>query len=200
MSARAHRPRRALVAGILALAVLIGLVSMFAVWINRQALDPERGTEVSGKLLADEKVRAALGSYVVDQLFSSVDVRGQIESALPPQAAALATPAAAGLRELADRRAPIFLSRPRVQEAWRLANLNARRQVLSALDEDDSSKVLQSTRGNVVLDVRVLVDRLAADLGLTEQLQSARAKAQGPAGAAARGAVQQRLGVTLPPT
>src|SRR5215203_1794564 len=140
MPERAKRPRRALVAGTLALAVVIGLVSMFALWINRQALDPERGTDVSGRLLADEDVRNAVAPYLVDQLFSSVDVRAQIQSALPPEAAALATPAAAGLHELADRRAPTFLARPKVQEAWRLANLNARRQILRVLEEDDSGK------------------------------------------------------------
>src|SRR5215208_3235120 len=187
MSARAKRPRRALVAGTLALAVVIGLVSMFAVWINRQALNPENGTEVSGRLLEDEDVRNAVAPYLVDQLFSSVDVRAQIESALPPQAQALAVPAAAGLRELAERRAPIFLARPKVQELWRVSNLNARRQVLEVLDADDGGKALQSTGGNVVLNLRVLIDRLAADLGLEDQV------------AAARGALQQRLGVTVPP-
>src|SRR3954447_15240969 len=199
MTARAERPRRVLVAIVLALALVIGLMSMFAVWINRQALNPERGTEVSGRLLEDEDVRNALAPYLVDQLFSSVDVRAQIASALPPQAAALATPAAAGLRELAERRAPIFLARPKVQELWRVANLNARRQILSALDDNDGDKVLQSTGGHVVLNLHVLVGRLAADLGLTNQVQSAREKAQGTAGTAARGALQQKLGITLPP-
>ena len=195
----AKRPHRGLVAGILAVALVVGLISMFALWVNRQALNPENGAEVSGKLLADEDVRNAIAPFLVDQLFSSVDVRAQIESALPPQAQALAVPAAAGLRELADRRAPIFLARPKVQELWRVSNLNARRQVLEVLEEDDGDKALQSTGGNVVLNLRVLIDRLAADLGLEDQLQAARSKAQGPAGAAARGALQQRLGVTVPP-
>src|SRR3954449_12988645 len=150
MAHRLKRPRRLLVAAILGLALVVGLVSMFALWINRQTVNPKNGTGVSSKLLADEDIRNAVGAYMVDQLFSSVDVRAQLEAALPPQAAALATPAAAGLRELADRRAPIFLERPKVQELWRKANLNARRQVLSALEEDDGNKVLQSTGGNVV--------------------------------------------------
>jgi hypothetical protein len=199
MTARVQRPRRLLVGVILALAIVIGLVSMFAVWINRQTLNPENGTEVSGKLLEDEDIRNAIAPFVVDQLFSAVDVKAQIQSVLPPEAQALAIPAAAGLRELAERRAPIFLARPKVQELWRIANLNARRQLLRALEEDDSGKVLQSTGGNVVLDLHVLVDRLAADLGLEDQLQAARSKTQGAAGAAARGAVQQRLDVTVPP-
>jgi hypothetical protein len=152
------RPRRFLVASLLALAFVIGLVSMFAVWVNRQALNPENGTEVSANLLENEEIRNAVGAYMVDQLFTAVDVRAELQKALPPEGQALATPAAAGLRELADRAAPRLLERPRVQSAWQSANLAARTALVRFVESDNEDAV--------VLDLNGLVNELAGNLGL----------------------------------
>ena len=154
----AKRPHRILVACLLSAALLIGLVSMFSLWINRQTLNPENGTEVSSELLANEEIRNELGAYMVDQLFAAVDVRAEIQKALPPEGAALATPAAAGLRELADRAAPRLLDRPRVQNAWARANLAAREALVRFLESDNGDAV--------VLNLNGLITSLAGDLGL----------------------------------
>src|SRR5215212_8331121 len=100
------RRRRVLVAVLISLAFVIGLFAMFAVWLDRQALDTDAWTKTSGRLLADERVQAAVSAYMVDELFSTVDVGAEIQKVLPPQAAALSGPAAAGLQELAGRAAP----------------------------------------------------------------------------------------------
>jgi hypothetical protein len=52
----------------------------------------------------------------------------------------------------------------------------------------------------VVLNLRALVDQLAATLGAQQQLAQARAKLQGETGQKLRAAAQQKLGVTLPPS
>ena len=175
-----------LVAILLGLSLTTGLVSMFAVWLDRQALNAENGTEVSSRLLADEDVRKAVGTYLVDELFASVDVAAQIRPALPPQAQGLAGPAAAGLKSLADDRAGTFLGRPRVQEAWRRSNFAARTALLRLLDGDDTGQVVNAQQNQVVLDLRVLVEQLAAEIGLGQQLSGAQSQ------------LQQR-GLSLPP-
>jgi hypothetical protein len=173
------------VAVLLGISLTTGLVSMFAVWLNRQALNAKNGTEVSTKLLANKDVRTAIGTYLVDQLFSSVDVAAQIRPALPPQAQGLAGPAAAGLKRLADDRAPTFLARPRVQEAWTKANFTARTELLRLLNGDNTGAV-NAQNDEVVLDLRVLVQQLATEIGLGQKLSGAQAQ------------LQQR-GLTLPP-
>src|SRR5213080_2835950 len=100
------RPHRVLVTVLLSLAFVTGLIGMFSVWVNRQALNTDNWTDTSGQLLADKAVQAALSSYLVDELFSNVDVASELQQTLPPQASALAGPAAAGLQELAGRAAP----------------------------------------------------------------------------------------------
>src|SRR4051794_3379933 len=100
MERKAHRY---LVPTLLVLATLIGFGGAFAVWVNRQALNTENWATTSGKLLANKQIQTALSAYMVNELFSDVDVAAELEKVLPPRAQALAGPAAAGLQELAGR-------------------------------------------------------------------------------------------------
>src|SRR3954447_22126328 len=77
-AAAARRPRRFLVPALLAVAVVVGLFGMFALWLDRQALNAENGTQVSSNLLANKEIRTVLGTYMVDQLFTSVDVPAEL--------------------------------------------------------------------------------------------------------------------------
>jgi hypothetical protein len=112
------RAHRIMVPILLALASLALFTGAFAVWVNRQALNTDNWKTTSSKLLADEQIQAALGPYLVDQLFTNADVTGAIQQRLPSNLQGLAGPASAGLRQLADRAAPKLLARPRVQDAW----------------------------------------------------------------------------------
>ena len=115
---------------------------------------------------------------------------------MPSQFAGLAAPATAGLRALAIQVAPQVLSNATVQSAWRLANRTAQLELVRIVN--GRSKTVSTTNGVVVLHLYPLLVQLATQLGLQEQLASVRPGLQGAAGAAGRGAVQQKLGVTLP--
>jgi hypothetical protein len=168
------RRRRSFVVALLVLATITGLVAVLSTWVKRQALDSGNWTNTSSKLLADKHVQDALGAYLVNELFTNVDVAGQLRSALPPQGQALAGPAAAGLRELANRAAPQLLARPRVQDAWRNANAAAHRQFLAILN--GGGNTVSTNNGEVTLDLHSLVDQLAATLGIQKQVNTARGK------------------------
>lgn len=196
MNVRSHR---VLVRVLLGLALVTGLVWMFALWANRQALNTDNWVTTSSKLLANKNIQNALGSYLVDQLFTSVNVQQQLENALPPQAKPVAGPAAAGLKQLATQRAPVLLARPKVQDAWRTANRVAHKELLTILN--GGTKTVSTHNGEVVLNTRALVSQLAADLGIQQQVAAAQSKIQSGGGAAkARQTAQQKLGITLPPS
>jgi hypothetical protein len=186
-----------IVAVLLSLAFLTGIVGVFAVWVNRQALNTDNWTETSGQLLENKDVQAALSTFMVDELFSNVDVAAELQKRLPPQLGALAGPPAAGLQEFAGRLAPRLLANPKVQDAWRSANRAAHETLLKILD--DKGTVVSTANGVVTLNLHPLVDDLAGRLGIQSQVDAARAQLQGQAGTTARGIAQQRLGVTLPP-
>src|SRR3954469_15646369 len=195
---RKERSHRVLVAVLVSVAVFTGLIGMFAVWANRQALNTDNWTETSGRLLEDKHVQAALSTFLVDQIFSNVDVGAEIQKALPPQASALASPVAAGLQEVAGRVAPELLANPRVQALWRSSNRLAHQQLIAILN--GGGKALTTSGGTVTLNLHPIVDELASRLGISPSaVAAARAKVQGAAGSGARAVAQQRLGVTLPP-
>ncbi len=194
----APRRHRVLVTCLFAAGVLIGFFACFSVWVNRQALNTEDWTKTSSELIADPQIEGALSTYLVSQLYTSVDVEGDIRSALPTEVQGLAGPAAAGLRALADRVVPELLATTQVQEAWRRANRSAHKELLRILD--GGSRAVSTNRGVVTLDLHELVAQLGNQLGIEKQVAAAQAKLQGTAGATARGTVEQKLGVTLPPT
>lgn len=159
---------------LLSLAVICGVVAILSTWVRRQALDTNNWTDTSSRLLADRDIQDAVGAYLTTQLFANVDVAGQLRGALPQQAAALAGPASAGLQQLADRAAPELLARPRVQDAWRLANSTAHRQLLAILRGGGAT--VSTANGEVVLNLHSLVDQLATTLGIEQQVTAARGK------------------------
>src|SRR5207247_1015070 len=64
-----ERQHRVLVRVLFAVALVTGLVGMFAVWANRQVLNTDNWTDTSSRLLENKNIQNALGAYMVDQLF-----------------------------------------------------------------------------------------------------------------------------------
>src|SRR3954471_10109090 len=191
-----HRAHRFIVPTLLVLATIIGFTGAFAVWVNRQALNTDHWATTSGKILANKKVQTALSAYLVNELFSNVDVAAELRNVLPPQAQALAAPVAGGLQQLAGQAAPKLLARPRGQDAWIAANIAAHKQLLTIIN--GGGPVVSTEAGLVRLNVHELVSQLGASLGIADQVGAVQSKLQGSTGAQVRGVAQQKLGITLP--
>jgi hypothetical protein len=146
------------------LGTVLALVAVLAIWVNRLALETDTWVSTSDELLQDDEVRAVLAATLTDSLYSSVDVAGQLQLALPPAAKPLAGPAAAGLREFTERRANIFLTRPRVVAAWSAANRTAHEQFVRIVKGE--SRAIETQNGNVVLLLRPLLADVAEQVGL----------------------------------
>jgi Short C-terminal domain len=183
---------------IFALAVLVGVFAVLAVWVNRQVLNTNNWTDTSSRLLADPKIEAAVGNLLVNELFSQVDVAKELKSVLPSEVDGLAAPAADGLRTLAIQIAPQVLATAPVQKAWRTANRTAQIELLEILK--GGNKTISTNNGEVTLQLHTLLVQLAAQLGLQQQFESVQSKLQGSTGEVARSTVQEKLGVKLPPT
>jgi len=151
------------------LAALIGFVSALTVWVKRQALETDKWVATSSRLLEDDEIRGALSVYLVDQLYSNVDVAAELQQSLPPQVKPLAAPIAGGLRQLAVRAADTLLSRPRVQALWQEANRRAHEELINIVNGHTDR--LTTTNGDVVLDLRPLIDQLGNQIGLGGRLQ-----------------------------
>src|SRR5215210_7441026 len=172
-AAAARRRHRALVWPLIVLASLLLVLSISANWIQAEALDTDWVVSATDEMLDTPEVREALAVYAIDQLYANVDVQGEIEARLPKSAKALATPAAAAIRQPAldlERKA---LASPRVQDLVSRAVRLAHEQFVGLVS--DRRGYLSSTRGEVVLDYgRAIADlavRLGVDSGTISKVQ-----------------------------
>jgi hypothetical protein len=163
------RWRRITIWVLILLAGIIGFVSALTVWAKRQALETDSWVATSGRLLEDDEIRAALSVYLVDQLYTNVDVAAELRRSLPTEVKPLAAPIAGGLRELSVRAADNLLSRPAVQTLWEDANRRAHEAFIAIVD--DKGEFLKTSGGDVVLDLRPFVEQLGDRIGLGERLQ-----------------------------
>jgi hypothetical protein len=194
-SAPPHR-HRFLIGALFALATIIGVFAVLAVWANRQALNTDNWTNTSTQLLADKRIQTAVAAYSVNELFSSGVVQSELQSALPKALAPLAGPISGGLQQLAGQVAPKLLASSQVQAAWRQANRSAHQTLLKIINGAGS---LATTNGGVVtLNLHAIVDQLAKTLGIQSQVAAVQSKLQSNAGTV--NGVAKKVGVTLPPS
>ena len=166
-AAKLPRWRRITIWVLIVLAGLIGLVSALTVWSKRQALETDKWVATSSQLLENDEIRGALSLYLVDQLYTNVDVAAELQARLPPEVKPLAGPIAGGLRELSVRAADNLLSRPAVQTLWEEANRRAHEAFIRIVD--DEGEFLSTGEGEVVLDLSPIVQQLADRIGLTDE-------------------------------
>ena len=143
---------------LLALATVVLILGMTAVWVQRQVLDREEWVDTSVELLENDDIRAAIGLYVIDELYTNVDVAGEIESALPERLQPLAQPAAGALRRAAEQNAGTLLGTSVAQNLWRRANERAHRAFERVVVEEES--------GEVTIDLQPLIEKAAERGGL----------------------------------
>ena len=143
---------------------MLAVVSIFAVWADRQVFDANNWGDTSEEMLQNPDVREQVSQLMVDSVYANVDVRTLGEQ-LPPALQPLAAPIAGGLRQLAERATDHTLQRPRVQEAWKQANILTAKQFIAIAENKQNALI--GTQGNaVVLDLRALVIELVERLGL----------------------------------
>jgi hypothetical protein len=150
--------------------IVILVVSLLANFVKREALDESEFKNTSQELIADDVVRDALATVLVNQLYQNVDIPASLAELLPADQKGLAGPISGVARQGAERAAQELLERPRIQDAFVQAASAAQRQLIAVLDDD--LRLLETTGGNVVLDVRPLVLALGDRFGLVSNLES----------------------------
>jgi hypothetical protein len=154
------RARRIGVGAILVLATIVATITIFAIWAQRQVADTDNWTDTTTQLLENENVRNALGTYLVQELFAAAPIEDSLRNALPPNLQPLAGPAAAGLRQVAQRNAPRVLGTTAALNAWRTANERGHTLLLKILREE------RAPNGEVTLNLGGLATQIADSTGL----------------------------------
>jgi Short C-terminal domain len=162
------RARRRTVKGLVALGSIFAFLSVFAIWTERQALNTDDWVGTSGRMIQNEEIRSAVGDYLVDQLYTNVDVEKELEGILPGDLKELAGPASGGLRQVAGSGAEKVLQSSTAQDLWKDANRAAHEQLLAVLE--DKKEAVETNEGEVTLNLGGLVTNLADQVGIGAQL------------------------------
>ncbi|HSS04048.1 MAG TPA: SHOCT domain-containing protein [Solirubrobacterales bacterium] len=162
------RGRRRTVKALVVLGSVLAFLSVFAIWTERQALNTNDWVDTSGRLIQNEKVRAAVSSYLVDQLYENVNIEKELEGILPGETKQLAGPVSGGLRQVAGGGAEEVLKSSTAEELWKDANRAAHEQLLAVLE--NKKEAVSTAEGNVTLNLGSLVTNLANQVGIGAQL------------------------------
>jgi hypothetical protein len=136
---------------------VLAVVGIFAVWANRQVLNPNNWSSTSTQLLQNAEIREATSNYLVDQLYANVNVEEELKKRLPSQLQPLAGPLAGAIRNLATEASQRALANARVQEAWRHANRAADQTLVT---------IVNGHGGQVTLDLSSIIANITNRLGL----------------------------------
>ena len=169
------KKRGVLVWCLFGLATILLFVSSLTVWSKRQLLNDQAWADSSTQLLANDEVRGAIAQKLSDGLFARIDVEAQLRERLPPQAQGAAAALAATLENtVGPAAADRLLQRPRVQTLWQNANKRAHAGVLKVLEGKDLGKNenISTANGEVTLDLRPAITRLATRLGVEDKLKA----------------------------
>jgi len=160
--------RRRTVKGLIVLGALLAFLSVFSIWVERQALDTGEWVNTSGHLIRDPTIRTAVGDYLVEQLYENVDVEKELEDILPGDTKELAGPAAGGLRQVAGTGAEKVLETGTAQSLWETANRTAHEQLMGVLE--NNKEAVSTANGEVKLNLGSMLTNLAGQIGLAKNL------------------------------
>jgi hypothetical protein len=162
------RARRRTVKALVVLGSAFAFLSAFAIWTERQALNTDDWVQTSDRLIENPTIRAAVGEYLVDQLYANVDVKKAVKDILPGETKELAGPLSGGLRRFAPEGADEVLQTSTAQDLWQDANRTAHEQLLAVLEDD--KEAVSTDEGEVTLELGGLLTSLAEEVGIGEQL------------------------------
>lgn len=147
---------------------VLAFLSVFAIWTERQALNTDDWVDTSGRLIQNDTIRAAVGTFLVDQLYENVDVEKELSEILPGETKQLAGPVSGGLRQVAGDGADRVLETSTAQELWKGANRSAHEELIAVLEEKEGT--VSTEEGEVSLNLGSLVTNLADQVGIGAKL------------------------------
>jgi hypothetical protein len=156
------------VRALVVLGSVLTFLSVFAIWIERQALNTDDWVNTSGRLIQNETIREAVGNFLVDQLYENVNVEKELKEILPGETKQLAGPVSGGLRQVAGDGADQVLKSSTAQELWKSANRSTHEQLLDVLEEKEGT--VATEEGKVTLNLGSLVTNLADQVGIGASL------------------------------
>ncbi|MCH7788982.1 MAG: hypothetical protein IH940_06020 [Acidobacteria bacterium] len=152
---------------LIAFATVIAFLGAVTTWVRVQALDTDSWVSVSSELLEEQEVREAVSTFVVDELYASVDVTAEIEEQLPEDFKGLAGPVSSGLRGVLTETVDRLLGSPAFATLWEEANRTAHQTLVNIL-RDETPENISTAEGSVVVNLSGIVKEVGSTIGIPD--------------------------------
>ena len=162
------RGRGAAVWVVLVIAGLLLLLSSFAVWINRVALNTTVFVDTNSSLLDNSEIRSAIATRAVDELFDNVDVQAELEAKLPKDVQSLSGPVTAGVRQASYEIVDRALERPAFQRLFAITLEQTHKTLVQVLE--GGGPRVSTEGGEVTLNLREIILETADRIGIGKQV------------------------------
>jgi hypothetical protein len=162
---RLGRGRRILVWTLVVLASVLAIVSILTTWVNRQMLDNTAWNKATTQVIQDPKVKTAIATYAINQVYENVDVAKELQTRLPKNLRPIAAPLAGALEQPATQGVEFLLQRPRVEKLFIQASTVAHEKLVNVL-ENKTGHGISTGSGVVTLDLHQLITEVGTQLGL----------------------------------
>ncbi len=150
------------------LATLLAVATTLTTWTRTQALDTDQWVETSGDLLNEPEIQEALAIFLADELYSAVDVTGELESLLPDDLSGLAGPLAGALRGPTTDGIEKIIASSAFQTIWQEANRTAHEAAVRILRDESTLDSVSTSDGAIVLNLSTAVRNLGEAVGIPE--------------------------------
>ena len=155
---RLPRWRRALVATLVILSVVLVPLAGLSVWVRNLALDSDRYVDTVAPLAENRAITDHVAKRLTDRLFREVDVAEEAKESLPERAQFLAGPISSGVETFVREGAKRALATEQFKTVWRNANERAHALVVKALTDEGENVTIKDDK--VVLDLSALIDEV----------------------------------------
>jgi len=161
------RTRRIVIWVLVVLGTIIALVAIMTTWVKRQMLDNTAWNKATAQMVQDPKVQSALATFMVNQLYTNVNVGQALSDRLPPNLKQLGPPLAGALEQPATQGVERLLQRPRIQQLFINASSIAHQKLVNVL-ENKTGYGIATGSGVVTLNVHEMIVEVGTELGLPQ--------------------------------
>jgi hypothetical protein len=168
MTATPTSTRHWLPVTLVVIATVIAVLSALTTWVRSQMLDTDQWASISNELLEEPEVTEALSLYITEQLFTQVDVAGELEALLPEDFSGLAGPIAGALRGPATDGVERILESDQFSALWERANRAAHETMVNILRDETRLESTSTADGTVTLDLGEVVTNVGAKIGIPQ--------------------------------
>ena len=160
---RPKRLRRMSAWVVLVLACLLAVVSVLVVFVRNEALNTDKYVNTVAPLAHDPAIQAAVANAVSNALLEKVNVKTQIQDALPAKADFLATPIAGAVSTAVHTVALKAVQSDQFAQAWTTINRSAHTQLVALLTGSHTGAV-SGNNGEVTLNLGTVASQVKSKL------------------------------------